>query len=71
MELPDFDLKELVWATTSVGAINWGLQEAAQINLIADYVPELAGPAYLVIGAAGAVSLANQFGLVDVFGDSS
>lgn len=66
MDLPDFDLKELVWATTSVGAINWGLQEVAQINLIADYVPELAGPAYLFIGASGAVALAHQFDLVDV-----
>lgn len=69
MDLPDFDLKELVWATTSVGAINWGLMEAAQINLIADYVPDLAGPLYLAIGAAGAIALANQLELVELWSE--
>jgi len=67
MDLPELNARELTTSVTAVGAINWGLQEAAQINLLADYLPEFAGLGYLVIGAAGTIVLSEQLELVEVF----
>jgi uncharacterized membrane protein YuzA (DUF378 family) len=67
MELPDLNARELTTSATAVGAINWGLQEAFSVNLLADYVPEFAGLGYLVLGAAGAIVLSEQLELVEVF----
>ena len=57
----------------SVGALNWGLIEAIDVNLLTDVLPLSAadgtlGPVYLAIGAAGALGLyyeAKWQGLLD------
>ena len=59
--LPE-NIRPAVWATTEISALNWGLVEFADTNLLTD-VLGLTGDAltltFGVIGAAGAVGLYN------------
>lgn len=59
-------VKALVWVGAGGGAVSYGLSKITDFDLIAEVAagqPELAGGAFL---AAGAVSLADDFGLTDL-----
>jgi uncharacterized membrane protein YuzA (DUF378 family) len=50
----------VAWLLAAIGAINWGAEEALDINLVTDTLglaASSAGIAYLVIGIAGIVNL--------------
>jgi uncharacterized membrane protein YuzA (DUF378 family) len=60
-----------VWLLVGLAALNWGLVEFADTNLLADTLGlsnDLLTGAYAVIGAAGAVSLYNTI-MVDIMED--
>jgi len=55
------DIKDIAWVISSVGAMNWGLVEATNTNILTDVGglgADIAGIAYVLIGVAGAISLA-------------
>ncbi|MXR39807.1 DUF378 domain-containing protein [Halobaculum sp. WSA2] len=61
-------VKVTVWLLAGLGALNWGLMELADLNLVTELVGTgAAGAIYIAIGAAGGLSLAGNFGL-DVLG---
>lgn len=61
-------VKVTVWLLAGLGALNWGLMELADLNLVTEVVGSgSAGAIYIVVGAAGALSLAGNFG-IDVLG---
>jgi len=65
-------VKITAWLLAAVGAINWGLMELIDLNLVTEIVsPSTAGVIYIVIGAAGALSLAGDIGIDVLGGDSS
>lgn len=47
---------------SGVGALNWGLEEYAQVNLVTEFIqePGLQAAAYATIGVAGALLLYAQ-----------
>lgn len=72
MEVPDLNAATAVELTAGLGALNWGLDATAGI----DVVTELLGTGnaelgYLALGGAGAVLLAERFELVDVTGQGA
>jgi uncharacterized membrane protein YuzA (DUF378 family) len=65
----DFNFQTLVWIIAEVGALNWGLVELANVNLVTELLgsgSELAGVVYVVIGLAGALALAEKTGAFDL-----
>ncbi|WP_348606943.1 DUF378 domain-containing protein [Halobaculum rarum] len=57
-------VKVTAWLLSGFGAINWGLMEAADLNIVTELLGGgAAGLVYIVIGAAGALSLAPHFGI--------
>jgi len=65
-------VKVTAWLLSGVGAANWGLMEAADINLVTELLGTgSAGIVYLAVGAAGALSLAGNFGLDVLGGDEA
>jgi uncharacterized membrane protein YuzA (DUF378 family) len=57
----------LVWIVTAIGALNWGLVELAEFNLVTELLPpDFQGIAYLLVGAAGLVNLADLTAGVDL-----
>lgn len=56
-----------VWILTAVGALNWGLLTVLDFGLVAELVPlDLQQVVYIIIGAAGAVNLADLTAGVDL-----
>ncbi|WP_324758172.1 hypothetical protein [Haloarcula montana] len=48
------------WAVNGVAAVNWGLQEATDTNLLTDTLsldPGAAGIVYIIIGLSGVLGL--------------
>lgn len=65
-------VKVTVWLLAGLGALNWGLMEVADLNLVTELLGSgSAGLVYIVIGAAGALSLAGNFGLDVLGGDDA
>ena len=65
--MDELDLQLIVRVIAEVGALNWGLQEVADVNLVTELLGSgNAGIAYIVIGAAGALALAGKAGFVDL-----
>lgn len=66
----DDTIAGVLWVTTSVAALNWGLVEFLDVNLITEIVsataPEVGTALYAVIGVAGALTLADNLGAYDV-----
>ena len=66
----DDTIAGILWVTTSVAALNWGLVEFADVNLITEIVsatsPTVGTALYAVIGVAGALTLADNLGAYDV-----
>jgi uncharacterized membrane protein YuzA (DUF378 family) len=63
----DLDTQMVVWLLAEVGALNWGLREAFNINLVTELLGTgNAGIAYIVIGVAGAAALAEKAGVLDL-----
>lgn len=61
----DKTLQFVTWVTAAVGALNWGLVEVFNYNVLTDLMmlsTELEGMAYILIGVAGAMNL-YQLGL--------
>lgn len=60
----------VLWVTTSVAALNWGLVEFVDVNLIGEIVaatsPGVGTALYAIIGVAGALTLADNLGAYDV-----
>lgn len=51
-----------MWTIVALGALNWGLVAAGDVNIITDTLnlgTDAADLAYIAIGAAGAVNLAD------------
>jgi len=60
-----------IWLVVGIAALNWGLVEFADTNLLADTLGlsnDMLTGAYAVIAAAGAVSLYNTV-MVDIMED--
>lgn len=60
-----------IWLLVGIAALNWGLVEFANTNLLADTLGlsgDILKGAYAVIAAAGAVSLYNTI-MVDIMED--
>ena len=67
MEIDELTVQTVVWLLVDIAALNWGLQEFAEVNLVTELLGSgNAGIAYAVIGVAGAASLAAKFGFVDL-----
>jgi uncharacterized membrane protein YuzA (DUF378 family) len=49
-------------AVSGLGALNWGLEEFAEINLVTEFIqePGLQAASYAAIGVAGALLLYGQ-----------
>ena len=66
----DDTIAGILWVTTSVAALNWGLVEFVDINLIGEVVtatsPGVGTVLYAIIGVAGALTLADNLGAYDV-----
>ena len=66
----DDTIAGILWVTTSVAALNWGLVEFVDINLIGEVVtatsPGVGTALYAIIGIAGALTLADNLGAYDV-----
>jgi uncharacterized membrane protein YuzA (DUF378 family) len=66
----DDTIAGILWVTTSVAALNWGLVEFVDVNLIGEIVtatsPGVGTALYAVIGIAGALTLADNLGAYDV-----
>jgi uncharacterized membrane protein YuzA (DUF378 family) len=59
----------IVWLLTEIAAVNWLLVELADFDLVTELLgsgTQLASIAYIVLGAAGALSLAGSLGVVDL-----
>ncbi|MDZ5810064.1 DUF378 domain-containing protein [Halorubrum sp. AD140] len=64
-------LAGVIWILTSIGAINWGLDEFADYNAVAEIGTALGEPVvetalYAVVAVAGAITLADHLGVYDV-----
>jgi uncharacterized membrane protein YuzA (DUF378 family) len=63
--------KAAAWLVSAVGAANWGLVELLDMNLLTDVLmlsSDLEGIGYIVVGAAGVLSLLD-FVTSDASGD--
>ena len=70
MEIPELNLKTGTELLAAVGALNWGLMEAIDMNLVTELLGTGSeGAVYLAVGVAGALALAEQFELADVYGE--
>ncbi|WP_193308540.1 DUF378 domain-containing protein [Halorubrum halophilum] len=61
----------IVWILTSIGSLNWGLVEFADINLVTEISTALgstgvATAVYAAVALAGAITLADHLGAYDV-----
>ena len=61
----------IIWMLTSLGALNWGLVEFADINLVTELGAVAGGSTlemviYGVIAAAGVLTLLDHLGAYDV-----
>lgn len=57
------------WLLVDVAALNWGLVELFDVNLVADTLPaDATGIVYLVVAAAGLVGLLENLTDVEVLG---
>jgi len=60
----------VLWVLTSAAALNWGLVEFADLNLVGEIVaatsPGFGTVLYGLIGIAGALTLADNLGMYDV-----
>lgn len=70
MEIPDIDLENGTYIVAEIGAVNWGVKEVFNTNLVTELLGTgNEGAVYVAVGAAGAVALAEKFELVDVLGE--
>lgn len=71
MDIPDLDVRTAAWLIAEIGAVNWGLVEAFNTNLVTELLGSgNEGIVYLVIGVAGAAALADKFDVIDLDGAS-
>lgn len=64
----DLDAETATYSIAALGAINWGLQETADMNLVTEVLGSgNAGLAYIVIGIAGVVFLTERFHVTEFF----
>ena len=61
----------LVWILTSVGALNWGLLEFIEIDIVEQLATAAGEPfvgtlVYALVGVAGLVTLLDHLGVYDV-----
>lgn len=65
-------VKVTAWLLSGLGALNWGLMEFADLNLVTEFLgADTSGLVYGVIGLAGALSLAGNIGIDVLGGDDS
>jgi|GEM_PF-6374543 len=70
-DIPELDAQSVTWLIAHIGAVNWGLQETADINLAVELLGTgNVGIAYMVIGIAGVLSLTEWFDITDFFGQN-
>jgi len=68
MSEPELNGQSVVWGIAHLGAVNWGLQETADINIVTELLgTSNAGIAYIIIGLAGIVALTEWFEITDFF----
>ena len=59
----------IVWLLTEIAAVNWLLVELADFDLVTELLgsgTQLASIAYIIVGLAGALSLAGSLVVVDL-----
>ena len=61
----------LIWILTSVGALNWGLLEFLEIDIVEQLATAAGEPfvgtlVYALVGVAGLVTLLDHLGVYDV-----
>ena len=61
----------LIWILTSVGALNWGILEFMQIDIVEQLATAAGEPfvgtlVYALVGVAGLVTLLDHLGVYDV-----
>jgi uncharacterized membrane protein YuzA (DUF378 family) len=57
----------VTYGVSALGATTWGTQEVLDFNLVTELLGSSPGIAYMVIGAAGVVSLTEMFDVTDFF----
>lgn len=67
----DDTLAGVIWILTSIAALNWGLVEFVDYNLVAEAATVLGSPTvetvvYAAVGLAGVITLLDHLGLYDV-----
>ena len=63
----DLNAANITYGVSALGAANWGAQEVLDFNLVTEVMGSSPGIAYMVIGAAGVVSLTELLGVTDFF----
>jgi uncharacterized membrane protein YuzA (DUF378 family) len=67
-EIPDLNVQNATKAVGLLGGLNWGIMETADTNLVTELLGTgNASMAYLVIGAAAAVTISEWIGITDLF----
>jgi len=57
----------VVWTVVAIGALNWAAFALWDFNLVVEVLgTKNAAPAYIVIGALGAINLADIYGLLEL-----
>lgn len=61
----------IIWILTSIGSLNWGLEEFFEYNVVEEAGtligdPLVATVVYGAVGVAGAITLLDHLGLYDV-----
>lgn len=70
MDVPDLNAEAVTGIVASLGALNWGATEVMSANFAVDLLGTgNVGIAYMLFGLAGAISLLEQFDVVDVVGE--
>lgn len=67
--MSDSNEQKAVYGVAGLGAANWGLTEAVNLNLVTELLGSgsgVVGVVYLVIGLAGLLSLAELAGVVEL-----
>lgn len=66
MEFPEINAKNAVYTVSGLGATNWFAQSQFDFNVVTELLGSSPELGYLVIGAAGVVSLTELFEVTDL-----
>ncbi len=66
----ELNAETATYIVANIGALNWGLTETADINLVTELLGTgNAGIVYIAIGIAGLVALTERFEFTEIFAE--